>query len=172
MYSKSCAFLAEKVAPGPQGAVGTVRLPRHADRPAMEDQPVAEVVGFLRRQDCPELLLHLARGTGLHGLTGIPPVRGKLIRPLLTTSRAVIEDYLRRYRIPHVEDSTNRDDAYSRNKVRHQVLPVLKEINPGIIYGACSGFGHRRDHRLFAGGRRLSPGHCRSRGPMCRPPGR
>ena len=95
------------------------------------------------------LLLHLARGTGLHGLTGIPPVRGKLIRPLLTTSRAVIEDYLRRYRIPHVEDSTNRDDAYSRNKVRHQVLPVLKEINPWLIPRTAETIGSLREDDAY-----------------------
>ena len=95
------------------------------------------------------LLLHLTRGAGLHGLTGIPPVRGKLIRPLLTTSRAVIEDYLRLHRVPHVEDSTNRDDAYSRNKVRHQVLPVLKEINPWLIPRTAEAIGSLREDDAY-----------------------
>jgi tRNA(Ile)-lysidine synthase len=78
------------------------------------------------------LLLHLVRGTGLQGLTGIPPRRGDLVRPLLTTSRAEIEDYLAAHDIPHVEDATNADPAYRRNFLRHQVMPLLREINPNL----------------------------------------
>lgn len=78
------------------------------------------------------LLLHLTRGAGLHGLAGIPPRRGELVRPLLTTPRADIEAYLEAHGIPHVEDSTNADDSYARNKLRHQVIPVLRELNPRL----------------------------------------
>lgn len=78
------------------------------------------------------LLLHLVRGSGLQGLTGIQPRRGSLVRPLLTTSRAEIEAYLREYRIPHVEDATNQDTAYSRNFLRHEVIPLLKRLNPNL----------------------------------------
>lgn len=79
------------------------------------------------------LLLHLLRGSGLNGLTGISPQRGKLVRPLLTTSRKEIEAYLIQHDIPHREDSTNADDAYTRNRVRHQLLPLLEEMNPGFV---------------------------------------
>lgn len=78
------------------------------------------------------LLLHLTRGAGLHGLAGIPPRRGELVRPLLTTPRADIETYLEAHGIPHVEDSTNADDSYARNRLRHQVIPVLRELNPRL----------------------------------------
>jgi len=78
------------------------------------------------------LLLHLVRGSGLRGLTGIPPRRGNLVRPLLTTSRAEIEEELKKRGIPHVEDSTNAAPAYSRNKLRLEVIPVLRELNPQI----------------------------------------
>ena len=78
------------------------------------------------------LLMHLIRGTGLRGLTGIPPVRGNIIRPLLTTKRYEIEQYLDLYKIPYVTDSTNRDETYTRNRIRHQVIPKLDEICPGI----------------------------------------
>ena len=61
------------------------------------------------------LLLNLARGCGLRGLTGIPPQRGKLLRPMLDTTRAQAEAYLTAHAIPHVEDSTNAADAYARN---------------------------------------------------------
>lgn len=79
------------------------------------------------------LLLHLLRGSGLPGLTGIAPRLHELIRPLLTTSRQEIEAYLTEYGIPHVEDSTNSDDAYARNRVRHQLVPLLEELNPGFV---------------------------------------
>ena len=78
------------------------------------------------------LLLHLTRGAGLHGLAGIPPRRGELVRPLLTTPRADIEAYLEAHHIPHVEDSTNTDTKYARNKLRSQVIPVLRELNPKL----------------------------------------
>ncbi|MCD8144883.1 MAG: tRNA lysidine(34) synthetase TilS [Oscillospiraceae bacterium] len=81
------------------------------------------------------ILLHLVRGTGLQGLTGIAPKREGLIRPLLTCTRAEIEDYNRRWSIPHVEDSTNGDLSYSRNFLRHRVMPLLREMNPNLAQG-------------------------------------
>lgn len=79
------------------------------------------------------LLLHLLRGSGLQGLTGIAPRLHNVVRPLLTTSRQEIENYLTEYGIPHVEDGTNSDDAYTRNRVRHQLIPLLEELNPGFV---------------------------------------
>lgn len=78
------------------------------------------------------VLLNLARGTGAKGLCGIPPVRDIFIRPILDKSRAEIERYLLENNVPHVEDSTNAGDEYSRNKIRHNVIPVLREINPAF----------------------------------------
>lgn len=83
------------------------------------------------------LLLHLLRGTGLAGLGGIAPRRGKLIRPLLTTSRQDIEAYNARHHIPHVEDATNGDTAYTRNFLRHQVMPLLSQRNPNLTDTLC-----------------------------------
>lgn len=79
------------------------------------------------------LLLHLARGTGLQGLCGIAPKNGALIRPLLTTSRREIEDYLRFWGLPWREDPSNREDVYARNRVRHQVVPQLEALYPGVL---------------------------------------
>lgn len=79
------------------------------------------------------LLLHLARGTGLDGLTGIPPVRGILIRPLLATPRIDIAVYLAQEEIPHVEDSSNQDTVYARNRLRQEVMPVLRDLNPAFV---------------------------------------
>lgn len=102
-------------------------------------QETAQAVGATRiatahnaDDNAETLLLHLVRGTGLQGLTGIPPRRGTLVRPLLTTPRAEILAYLEAYHLPHVEDGTNSDTRYARNKLRHEVLPVLRALNPRL----------------------------------------
>ena len=74
--------------------------------------------------------MNLIRGCGLNGLTGIPERRGNIVRPMLEASRPEIEGYLTAHNVPHVEDETNADPAYTRNKVRHQLLPLLEELNP------------------------------------------
>jgi len=76
------------------------------------------------------VLLNLTRGTGSAGLRGIPPVRENIIRPLLSSERKDIEAYLKSRSISHIEDSTNASDDYSRNLIRHHVMPVLKQLNP------------------------------------------
>lgn len=78
------------------------------------------------------LLLHLVRGSGLQGLTGIPPRRGAVVRPLLTTTRAEIEAYVSAHGVPFVKDGSNFDTAYTRNKLRHTVMPLLRELNPQL----------------------------------------
>ena len=90
------------------------------------------------------LLLHLVRGAGLHGLAGIPPRRGDIVRPLLTTSRAAIEAYLAEHGLSHVEDCTNTDDSYARNRIRHQVVPVLRQLNPRLTESAAETMGYLR----------------------------
>lgn len=79
------------------------------------------------------MLMNLCRGAGTRGLAGIPPVRGRLIRPLLLTDRKTIEAFLEERGIPHVEDSSNRDDRNTRNRVRHQLMPLLEELNPSVL---------------------------------------
>lgn len=78
------------------------------------------------------LLLNLARGTGPAGLTGIAPVNGKLIRPLLFSNRAEVSRYAAQNGIRWREDRTNETDDYYRNKIRHHVIPVLAELNPSL----------------------------------------
>ncbi len=78
------------------------------------------------------MLFHLLRGSGLDGLRGIPRRRGRIVRPLLDTPRAGIEVYLRENAVPHVEDSSNAEEAFSRNLLRRQVMPVLRELNPRV----------------------------------------
>lgn len=78
------------------------------------------------------VLMHLIRGTGLKGLGGIAPVRGKLIRPMLTVTRQQVVDFLGQYHLSWVEDSTNATDLFLRNRVRHKVMPLLKAENPSL----------------------------------------
>ena len=77
------------------------------------------------------ILLNLARGTGLKGLCGIRPVYGKWIRPLLGVSREEIESALVQEKIPWRQDLSNEEDVYTRNRIRHHILPALQEqVNP------------------------------------------
>ena len=78
-------------------------------------------------------LINLTRGTGLEGLTGIPQQNDKIIRPLLFSSRLEIENYATTNNIQWREDSSNASDKYVRNKIRHHLIPVLKELNPNFI---------------------------------------
>lgn len=83
-----------------------------------------------RGDNAETVLMNLIRGTGLTGLAGIPPVRGILIRPLLETGREEIEAYLAEHGVPHVEDRSNESAVYTRNRLRHEILPALREVNP------------------------------------------
>ncbi|MCI8681678.1 MAG: tRNA lysidine(34) synthetase TilS [Lachnospiraceae bacterium] len=86
------------------------------------------------RNDCAEtMLFHLARGTGLKGMCGILPVRGKIIRPLLCVQRREIEAYLASVRQPFCMDKTNEELDYTRNRLRRQVFPVLEEVNSQAV---------------------------------------
>ena len=83
------------------------------------------------QEDLAETMLHnLCRGTGLRGLCTMRPADGEIIRPILCLSREKITGYLKEKKIPHIQDSTNLSDEYTRNRIRHHVLPAMeKEIN-------------------------------------------
>jgi tRNA(Ile)-lysidine synthase len=78
-------------------------------------------------------LINLSRGTGLDGLTGIPAQNDTIIRPLLLFTRQEIEEYATRNKLSWREDSSNASDKYLRNKIRHHLIPVLKELNPNFM---------------------------------------
>ena len=78
------------------------------------------------------LLINLSRGTGIDGIKGIPRKNRKVIRPLLFTGREEIARFIHEQKIPYREDHSNQETKYLRNKIRHQVLPLLKEINPEL----------------------------------------
>ena len=85
--------------------------------------------------DQAETILHnLCRGSGLRGLGGMQPVRDRIIRPLLAVSRSEILEWLSAQGLSYCEDSTNRSDCYTRNRIRQQLIPMLREqVNPGAV---------------------------------------
>ena len=93
---------------------------------------VGVCVAHHRDDSVETVLLNIVRGTGLRGLTGIQPRNGNILRPLLCVSRQEIEAYLQTKGQEYVTDSTNLEDDVQRNKVRLNVLPMLKELNPAV----------------------------------------
>jgi tRNA(Ile)-lysidine synthase len=78
------------------------------------------------------ILYNFTKGTGLRGLRGIPERQGNIIRPLLFATRQEIAQYCTENNLRYREDSSNANDKYTRNKIRHHVIPLLKEINPSL----------------------------------------
>ncbi len=79
------------------------------------------------------VFINILRGTGTKGLGGIPPVRGNIIRPILRCTREDIEAYCTENGLSYVTDSTNLNNDYTRNKIRHGIIPLLKDFNPSLM---------------------------------------
>ena len=77
--------------------------------------------------------INLVRGTGIRGLSGIPPGSGHILRPLIFFEREDIRAYAEKYGLSWREDITNSQTKYSRNKIRHHIIPAFQELNPGFI---------------------------------------
>ncbi|WP_139958907.1 tRNA lysidine(34) synthetase TilS [Flavicella sediminum] len=78
-------------------------------------------------------LINFTRGTGLDGLTGIPEINGSIVRPLLSFSREDVLQYAKLNTIEWREDQSNSSTKYFRNKIRHEIVPILKELNPNLL---------------------------------------
>ena len=96
------------------------------------------------------VLMHLLRGCGTDGLCGIPAVRDRVRRPLLCCTRQEIEAFCQECGLSYVTDETNEEMCYTRNRVRHEVLPLLRQINPAVD-GALTRLSHHaaEDSRLL-----------------------
>jgi tRNA(Ile)-lysidine synthase len=89
--------------------------------------------GHTRDDQAETVLLNLLRGAGARGLAGIPPVRGRYVRPLLDAPRSEVEDWLHQQGLSWREDRSNQDRRFARNRVRHELIPVLEEgFRPGL----------------------------------------
>ena len=118
-----------EIRPGKKGVEAAARDARYA---FLESLSGKIATAHTADDNAETILMHLVRGTGLKGLGGIAPQRGKLIRPMLGITRREVEDFLAEWHLPHVEDSTNETDAFLRNRLRHHVMPLLAAENPRI----------------------------------------
>ena len=113
-----------------------------------DGKPVEVALAHTANDQAETVLMNLIRGSGLDGLAGMRPVRPlivddrpvpgvRVVRPLLGVSRSEILQYLNQHRIPWREDPTNQDRTFVRNRVRHEILPRLQEINPRVVASLC-----------------------------------
>ena len=103
------------------------------------------VVAHHRDDQLETFFLNLARGTGLSGLTGMKPVNGKVIRPLLFASRKEIEQYRLENHLDFREDASNESFEFQRNKIRHKILPLMEELNPSFRDGLIKTMSNLQD---------------------------
>ena len=87
-------------------------------------------------------LINMVRGTGLSGLTGMSPHTGDIIRPLLFATREEIASFASAHGIRHREDSSNAEIKYTRNRIRHRVIPELEKVNPGVLSAVTDTMKH------------------------------
>ncbi|MCL2843205.1 MAG: tRNA lysidine(34) synthetase TilS [Oscillospiraceae bacterium] len=126
--------VAEAARQSGQGIEETARTMRYAFLEEAAVELGADKIATAHHADdnVETVLLHLIRGASIRGLSGIPPCRGKVIRPLLCLERQEIEAYLTELGQGFVEDATNADITHRRNGLRHQVVPLLREQNPNL----------------------------------------
>jgi tRNA(Ile)-lysidine synthase len=91
------------------------------------------LVGHTADDQAETVLLRLARGTGVPGLGGMPPLRGDVLRPLLRLRRQDVHRFVELEGLPHAVDPTNRDTRLARNRVRHELLPALSRVGPDVV---------------------------------------
>ena len=114
--------------------------------------------GHTRSDQAETVLYRILRGSGLTGLSGILPVTNEgLVRPLLEIDRSEIEAWLRQHEIAWREDETNQDRTYARNRLRHEILPLLRESFNPQLDAALGESGHTRPRRRSLLGRRTLP---------------
>ena len=123
------------IQPGKKGLEAAAREARYG---FLRSLPGKIATAHTADDNAETVLMHLLRGTGLKGLGGIAPVNGQIIRPMLDITRQEVEAFLEEYHLPHREDSSNAADAFLRNRIRHNVMPLLTAENPGFSLGVSA----------------------------------
>ena len=124
-----------EVKPGKKGLEAAARDARYA---FLQSLPGKIATAHTADDNAETILMHLVRGTGLKGLGGITPKYGNVIRPMLAVTRNDVEALLQEYCVNHIEDSSNAGDDFLRNRLRHRVMPLLKEENPRLAENLSS----------------------------------
>lgn len=146
-----------QIVPGKKGLEAAAREARYA---FLRGLPGKIATAHTADDNAETVLLHLVRGTGLKGLGGIAPVNGKIIRPMLTVTRREVEAFLAEYALEHREDSTNATDAFLRNRLRRNVMPLLMQENPSLaetMSAMALGLREDEDYLSQMAGRALPP---------------
>ncbi len=117
----------ENVQPGEKGLEAAAREARYR---FFDTLPGKIATAHTADDNAETVIMHMVRGTGLKGLGGIAPVRGRILRPMLFVTRCQVMDFLQEYHLEFVEDSSNDTDQFLRNRLRHHVMPLLKAENP------------------------------------------
>ena len=105
---------------------------------AREPGPPCIATAHHRDDRAETVLLRLLRGAGPRGLAVLPPRAGDLVRPLLRAPRATIDAHIGRHHVPFATDPSNRDPRFLRSRVRQELLPLLRELSPGIDEHLCA----------------------------------
>jgi tRNA(Ile)-lysidine synthase len=131
--------VAETAAAQGKGVEETARTMRYAFLEETRQRIHARYIATAHTADdqAETVLFHLARGGGSRGLSGIPDRRGAIIRPMLAMRRLQVEQILAQRGVEHVEDSSNATAMYARNRIRHEVIPVLQQMNSGFVEHVC-----------------------------------
>lgn len=119
------------------------------ERMRVEHDAHAIAVAHHRDDNVETLLLNLVRGTGLAGVTGMKPRNGYIVRPLLCVARHELEQYLADVSLHYVTDSTNLESIYTRNKIRLDIMPLLREINPAVDACMERSIEYLRESEMF-----------------------
>ena len=117
------------VVPGKKGLEAAARDARYAFLRAL---PGKIATAHTADDNTETVLMHLVRGTGLKGLGGIAPVSGNVIRPMLSVTRQEVEAFCAEWCLNFITDSSNEGDDFLRNRLRHHVMPLLKQENPRL----------------------------------------
>jgi len=124
-----------QVMAGEKGLEAAAREARYA---FLQQLPGKIATAHTANDNAETVLMHMVRGTGLKGLGGITPVRGNLIRPMLSVTRDEVCAFLEEYHIDHITDSSNETDAFLRNRLRRHVMPLLARENPRLAENLSS----------------------------------
>lgn len=136
-----------KVVTGEKGLEAAARNARYA---FLQSLPGKIATAHTADDNAETMILHLIRGTGLKGLGGIAPIRENLIRPMLTVTRQEVLAFLEEEKIPYCNDSSNETDQFLRNRIRHHVMPLLRQENPSLAENmSLTALGLRQEDALL-----------------------
>lgn len=136
------------VTPGKKGIEAAARDARYSFLNTLEGKLAT---AHTANDNAETVLMHMLRGSGLKGLGGIPPISGRLIRPMLSITRQEVLEFLECHELCHVCDSSNESDAFLRNRLRHHVIPLLQRENPRLAENMSNmALRLRQDEQMLA----------------------